>query len=174
MPATVGRFSELESHFAEAKRQGFPAFIAGIDASNPLNSTPYVVSLSAFVAQDWGRARRGMVESLAAAVTHLTDAGLGVEALLIGGSFLDPRKKPRDLDCVIFYSRQADLDINLLTWQAGQHSRGLDVRLLPIDIDPVMVLKMAVYFGVLYTRGRDDSPQMRGLVLVDCSAASTP
>ncbi len=34
-----------------------------------------------------------------------------------------------------------------------------------------VVLKMALYFGVLYTRGREAQPQLRGLVLVDCTAA---
>lgn len=162
-------FPELQAHYREAKSQGFPAFVTAIEESTPLNATPYVVSLSKFIESSWSSSRQTLIEALVSALAQLRGGGLRAEVLLVGGSFLDTGKSPRDLDCVIFYSRESDSSIDLGRWQHDQRVLGLDVRLLPIDIDPVMVLKMALFFGVLYTRGKGAQLQLRGLVLVDCS-----
>lgn len=135
-----------------------------------MNATPYVVTLERFLSEDWADERRGMLDALVAAIARLRNEGLGVELLLVGGSFLDPGKTPRDLDCVIFYSRPTEITLDLVSWQDEQRALKLDLRLLPIDIDPVIVLKTALFFGVLYSRGSGTHTQLRGLLLVDCAA----
>lgn len=170
MAAVAGALLQLDKHFVEAKRQGFPAFPKDIPSCTPLNATPYVVSLERFLSEDWTDERRVLLSGLVAAMDRLRGEGLGVELLLVGGSFLDPGKTPNDLDCVIFYSRPTEIALDLVAWQDDQKAAGLDLRLLPIDIDPVVVLKTALFFGVLYTRGSEAHPQLRGLLLVDCSA----
>lgn len=161
-------FAGLESHFLQAQRLGFPAFIGSIEQSTPLNATPYVVSMAQFDAIDWPLDRRPLLDALKTAVAQLPDNGLRAELILVGGSFLDPRLSPHDLDCALFYSRDTDCTVNLNLLQEQLRTTGLDIRLLPLDIEPVMVLKMALFFGVLYTRGRGAQPQLRGLVLIDC------
>jgi hypothetical protein len=169
MAAVAGGLLQLDEHFVEAKRKGFPAFPKDIASCTPLNATPYVVTLDRFLSEEWADERRVLLDRLVAAIDRLRKEGLGVELLLVGGSFLDPRKTPNDLDCVIFYSRPTEIALDLISWQDEQKARSLDLRLLPIDIDPVIVLKTALFFGVLYTRGNEAHPQLRGLLLVDCS-----
>ena len=162
-------FSELKAHYLEAVEQGFPAFIRSIKESNPINATPYVVGLSEFLRSDLPPAKAGLLGNLGAALEMLPEIGLRAEIMLIGGSFLMRDASPRDLDCVLYYSRETEPKADLARWQADRRASGLDIRLVPIEMDPVMVLKMTLFFGVLYTFGREEQPQMRGLLLVDCS-----
>jgi hypothetical protein len=163
--------SDLESQYQRARECGFPAFVQSIDESTPLNATPYVVSLRQFVAGDWPAGRRALLDALLATIARLPQHGARAEIVLVGGSFLDASRSPRDLDAALFYSRCGDAPPDLAQLQDELRASCLDLRLLPLDIAPVMVLKMALYFGVLYTRGREAQPQLRGLVLVDCTAA---
>lgn len=162
-------FSELEEHYLDAVQQGFPAFLRRIEESNPINATPYVVGLSEFLRSDLPPAKAGLLARLEAALQMLPDIGLRAEIMLIGGSFLMRDSSPRDLDCVLYYTRETEPVPDLVRWQKDRRASGLDIRLVPMEMDPVMVLKMTLFFGVLYTRGRDAQPQMRGLLLVDCS-----
>lgn len=162
-------FDALGDHYRVAHAAGFPAFVTSIDDSTPLNATPYVVSLTQFAAGDWSGLRRVLVDALIAAIDALAQWQVRAELILVGGSFLDAATVPRDLDCTIFYTRDGDARADLAAWQRAQRAHGLDVRLMPLHADPVIVLKTAIYFGVLYTRGRGPHPQMRGLVLIDGS-----
>lgn len=137
--------------------------------SNPVNAAPYVASfeqLSDVFASD---VRRPMFESLRRALAELRSAGVQVRVVLIGGSLLDRERVPRDLDCVLFYARPDETAaMDLGRWQAKQRSLGLDARLIPIDVDPLIVLKSAIYFGLLYSQRKQPGLPPRGMVLVDC------
>ncbi len=163
------QFQGLKEHYLEALERGFPAFVQSIEDSTPINATPYVTTWSDFMRQEFAPPKRALVDALQGAIQELLDSGLRAEILLIGGSFLMSDAVPKDLDCVLYYTCEPETKIDLLRRQADFRAVGLDMRLLPIEMDPVMVLKTALFFGVLYTRGREASPQLRGLVLVDCS-----
>lgn len=162
-------FPGLKDHYRVAAGLGFPAFIGSIDDSTPINATPYVVGLEDFLSESLPAPKRALRDALSAALKQLPEIGLQAEIVLIGGSFLQLDATPRDLDCVVFYSRPGEIAGDLAGWQARQHAHGLDLRLIPIEMDPVMVLKTALFFGALYGIGRGESKALRGLLLVDCS-----
>lgn len=162
-------FKGLKDHYRLAAGLGFPAFIGDISESNPINATPYVVGLGEFLSESLPPAKRALRDALSAALGMLPNLGLQAEIIMIGGSFLRRDSKPRDLDCVVFYSRPGDLTGDVAAWQAQQKPLGLDLRLIPIEMDPVMVLKTALFFGALYGIDRGGTQVMNGVVLVDCS-----
>ena len=167
--ASEHAFPGLKDHYRVAAGLGFPAFIGSINDSTPINATPYVVGLGDFLSEPLPVAKRALRDALSTALKQLPDIGLQAEIVLIGGSFLQLDSSPKDLDCVVFYSRPGEIAGDLAGWQARQHAHGLDLRLIPIEMDPVMVLKTALFFGTLYGVSRDGSKDVRGLLLVDCS-----
>lgn len=163
-------FPGLKDHYRRAAGSGFPAFLGDVSDSNPINSTPYVVGLGDFLSEPLPMAKLALRDTLSAALAKLPGFGLQAEIVLIGGSFLRLDAEPRDLDCVVYYSRSGEIAGDLPAWQAEQKSRGLDLRLIPLEMDPVMVLKTALFFGALYGADRGEAQGVRrGLVLVDCT-----
>jgi hypothetical protein len=56
----------------------------------------------------------------------------------------------------------------LATLQAAAKARGLDLRLLPLDGDPLLLIKTVSFFSMLYSKNEGERTIIRGLVLVDC------
>jgi hypothetical protein len=166
---TGSQFQGLAEAYRRAADLGFPAFIHRIDESTPINATPYVVSLTDFLGEELTPVKRKLRNALASSLAELPAMGLRAEILLIGGSFLALESVPNDLDCVLYYSRRTPPSTDLALWQAKRRALGIDLRLVPIEMEPVMVLKTAIFFGVLYAGGRAVHPELRGVVLVDCS-----
>lgn len=167
--ASGQRFTGLSDHYRIAAELGFPAFVRSIDDSTPINATPYVVGRTDFFAEHLPPAKCVLRDALGSALDAMPGIGLAPDILLIGGSFLVPDATPKDLDCVIFYSREEPSAVNLPRWQEQWRHRGLDMRLIPIGMDPVMVLKSALFFGALYAIDRARPGHSRGVVLVDCA-----
>lgn len=112
------------------------------------------------------------MQALVAAVDEMRALGIEPLAVLIGGSVLDPKAKARDLDCVIFYSRAADLELPADWLKAAQRrwrDCRLDARLIPADAGPLLLIKTVSFFTALYSQNKTSEPLTRGLVLVDCS-----
>lgn len=162
-------FAGLLDHYRNAAEMGFPAFPCSVDDCSPINATPYVSSRTDFFAEDIPPIKRRLRDVLAEALDAMPSIGLTPEIVMIGGSFLVPDAEPKDLDCVVFYSREEASPANLPRWQRQWGGRGLDMRLIPIGMDPVMVLKSALFFGALYARNRARPEQARGIVLLDCA-----
>ncbi|POA51827.1 hypothetical protein C1889_25540 [Pseudomonas sp. FW507-12TSA] len=102
-------------------------------------------------------------------ISELKDAGLSIDIALIGGSFLTLKSTPGDLDAVLFYSlKKEEIAFPLDQWQRAQKLKGLDVRLVPMDTRPILTLKMALFFALLYTHRKNDGLTTPGLVLIDC------
>lgn len=160
-------FPQVRKAYVRAVSEDFPAFLDSIDLSTPLNASPYLVGLTEFVTRQRDPGRDQLVARLQDALNNLRDMGANPQALLIGGSFLDSTQTPHDLDCVVYYESETRPS-GLARWQLKQHDRGLDLRLVPIDSDPILVLKMTLFFGALYGRGRGALPALRGTLLVDC------
>lgn len=171
-----------EMPFEAAARRNFPAFLTPVALSNPANATPYLVGRAGFcsIARRWpGRAR--LVDALEQAIAEADDRGAEIVALLIGGSFTDLRNPaPRDLDAVAFY-RAADpaaaVDARgLAELQKRARAAGADLRFMPVDGNPIVLIRSIAYFTRLYSEARPDAGQAgrppRGLILVDCAAAA--
>jgi len=166
----VDNLSELlDARFEKARGLGFPAFPDGVSESTPLNSAPYVISMAQLEALAADDNRREMVGQIGSVIRNLAESGVETRILLIGGSFLDHAKRPKDMDCVLFYVAGEDgVDMNLERYRLECHRSGLDVRFLPLDIDPILVLKTAIFFGLLYSRSKDQGADARGCLLVQC------
>jgi hypothetical protein len=91
-------------------------------------------------------------------------------AALLGGSAIGPKPEPGDLDGVLFY-RWVDGNVDaaaLARLQASAKARGLDLRLQPVDADPLLLIKTVSFFSMLYSKNAGERTILRGLVLVDC------
>jgi hypothetical protein len=160
----------MNACFQQAEARDFPPFLTGERQSTPVNATPYVVNLSDLVA---GRAlarRKRFVKELASAVGALKAMGAEGVAALLGGSAIGPKPEPGDLDCALFYrwvEGRAAAD-SLADLQTSAKARGLDLRLLPVDGDPLLLIKTVSFFSMLYSKNAGERTIVRGLVLVDC------
>ena len=164
-------FPLLTETFDRAFASSFPAYLTSVGQSDPMNASPYVVSLSRLNGLGWSSIRMKLLRHLTEAIGTLNSHGVHAEAILLGGSFLDLGKEPRDLDCLILYSRISAEPSDLSLWQQEQRSRNLDIRMAPMETDPMLLLKLVIYFSVLYTRAKDHQDSRRGLLLVECSDA---
>ena len=161
--------SAFDFAYSEAARLGFPAYLKAIEESQPANSAPYVTRLSELpeVFQDTERLR--LLNALEVLIARLNDLGNRVHSLLIGGSFLDLRRTPKDLDALVLCESGTSLKpASELVKEA--RASGLDLRLFPIDGNPTVVVKMVSFFTILYTSDRLDLKRRNGIVLVDCAA----
>ena len=166
----------LHRHFRRALRAGFPVLGTSEHRSTLFNSTPYVVAYAEFVqrAATWpGRA--DLVGALQECYSHAQAAGVVVDAMLIGGSFLDLEgEPPRDIDGVWLYrsahGRGNDVE-HLVALQKRFKAHSVDVRFVPLDSDPILLLKAVSFFSILYTKRKGEMAHSRGLLLVDCVGA---
>lgn len=156
----------------DASMQSLPLFPADIAASSPGSSSPYLVSRECLYEQFAGSpARRRLLDSLARALERVETLCV-VHAVLLGGSIVDRGvAAPRDLDAVIFYSVKEPASPDAIKFLSSQRdaskSSGLDLRFAPVDVAPHVLIKVACFFGALYSseRGRQD-PRKGALLLV--------
>ena len=178
----VPGFTDLAApFFAEAEKRRLPIFLTPVVESGPLNATPYLTSYECFRASAavWpGRAP--LVAALDATKRRLEAVGVTVEAMLIGGSFTELSKpRPQDIDCLMFYRWQHE-DRSAPGAALGELQRlskhhGVDVRFIPLDGDPLVLIKSVSYFTVLYSKLKEEDGDpmeahlVRALLLVDCT-----
>jgi hypothetical protein len=157
--------------FAEAQRLNFPQFVGPEGASTPINATPYVVSLNDLRQKSALKHRGRLMALLVKCIEDLRELGVDPVAALLGGSAIGPKANPSDLDCVIFYEARRD-GIRDFSWMArfqmASKAEGLDLRLIPLDGDPILLIKAISFFSTLYVKNAGDNKIIRGLVLVDC------
>lgn len=156
----------LECCFGRASLLEYPAFTTAIAESTPLNAAPYLTTLDALENVMPGAPRKRMLKSLRNLLDDLERAGHFPRAVLVGGSFLRLSKVPKDLDCVVFYETHGSPQHQLADLQKTGREQGLDVRLIPFDVDPIFVLKMGMYFGLLYSRSKSKGDEAHGCVIV--------
>ena len=129
-----------------------------ISRLSPFSSSPFVLSLDEFLMTENARSRPDLVQAIQAYLKNLTQIGLQAKFLLIGGSFIDRFDVARDVDGVCFY--QIDLQDkegnfknlpSLFRVQEYGKESGIDMKLVPIDHDPLLMLRAAIYFSVLFS-----------------------
>ena len=167
----------MTDFFDTAADRGFPLFLGHEAASNALNATPYVTGYTEFTKRlsTWP-GRPALLESMDR-IRYEADHHARIVGILIGGSFLDPtRQTPRDLDLLMLYeARDGDRGESasrLIELRRRARTLDIDVRFIPIDSDPLMLVKIVSYFTTLFNRRKGMDVQVRGLVLLDCRALS--
>lgn len=172
-PASGSFASSSQRVLAEAIELGIPPTL-GHNWSHafPWNSTPYVLS-SAQLVQLFGVsvARKALLDRLLEAVER-TRGECSIHAMLVGGSFVDLCcDRPRDLDAVLFYAlteQHSSHSIAALLSNLGrqQASFGLDLRFVPVDASPSLLIKSACFFSALYSSNRESPSERKGFLLV--------
>lgn len=158
-----------------ALKEDTPAFTGDdVYASSPSTSSPYVITdskLRALLGVNPGR--RHLADRLLTAKIELSRHCL-VHAILLGGSFVRLSKSaPKDCDGVVFYSLRESSDPDeaisgIETTVNTLKSQGLDLRVVPVDGDPLVTIKAACYFSLLYSADRFDREVKHGsLLLID-------
>lgn len=156
-----------------AVAQGVPAFIdANVPASSPAHGAPFRIddeNLRHLFATNPARTR--LVENLQATRTALGQYA-DVHAVLIGGSLVRPSiESPRDVDAVFFYAIRAGADPDKAVPEMAQIASeakllGIDLRLVPVDTNPVDLVKAACYFALLFASERGGSIARWGSLLL--------
>lgn len=174
-PASTDTFLGMaEAHFREAVAADLPPFLTHPALSTPLNATPYLVRYPVFreAVRGWpGRER--LVSELEGVIRAAEQQNVTVEAILLGGSFTELGKQEiGDIDCLLFY-RVALPDQSagfamLSAIQVGAKARGVDARFVPVDGDPLVLIKLISYFTVLYSKHKQNNEIVRCLLLLDC------
>lgn len=157
--------------FAAAVRNGLPRFLGKVSESPPGKASPYRIDESGFW-QAFGTSpvRRQLLDALDQALSDMRCI-VDVACCLVGGSFVDPqRPDPRDIDMVVFYRALGHSDYEpghaLAHLSRKFKLRSIDVRFVPYDAEPWLLVKMASFFTSLYHSDRDPSGHQRGLVLL--------
>lgn len=168
------RYAELDAvlfqYFFEAENRDFPPFLGPEWDSTPVNATPYLVAISKLQRGEVLKKRHSLINFFLEAITDMNALGVSARAAILGGSSIGPKKAPRDLDCVIFYVTETAPDAErVLRWQRDFKEKGLDVRLIPWDGDPILTLKAAMFFSTLYCKNAGSLEIVRGTILVDCT-----
>lgn len=165
----------LDAAEANAQRglaEGLPIFLTEARRSSPVNATPYLLRYSQFLreAKQWPGGRFRLVCELDAVKMRLESINFKIEAMLVGGSFTELKKpNPGDIDCLIFYRRDEEADPSeLAEVQLSAKAKSVDCRLIPIDGDPLALLKITSYFTILYSKHKSSNEVVRCLLLLDC------
>ncbi|WP_313247191.1 DUF6932 family protein [Stenotrophomonas rhizophila] len=166
---SVAEFNRaIAESYRLAKKSGFPAFPLGVGRSNPVNATPFLERIDRIWEMGTDPIREQLLRRLASLLDILRAAEVEPLALLVGGSFLRPPVICKDLDCVLFYQCDHDPASLLQGYRCRIGKVGVDVRFVPVDSDPLVVLKSAIYFGTLYTMQKTGDSERAGAVLFDC------
>lgn len=164
----------FEAFFEEALEKGFPRFLGTDRNSTPFNATPYVTDLPRFYevfADEPGRA--DLTAALKEVLAEASSLGAEPYVALVGGSFINPAvERPNDLDCALFYRADREghdaLAEGLVALRKSGKARGIDMRFFPVDMEPVILMKIAMYFGALYSGNRPKENGTAGCLLVRC------
>jgi hypothetical protein len=156
----------------------FDHFTTDADFSSPANSSPFITNRNKFAAWSarWPR-RRALFQALEGRLQEARSAGVEIVCAMIGGSFLDAdNPAPKDIDAVAFYRLRGGAEVDAAALKALERSAksdDVDMRFIPADGSPLVLIKCAAFFALLYARGRHRGPRQmdlrspRGTVLID-------
>jgi hypothetical protein len=159
-----------ESRDLAASRH-FPPFVGVERESTPLNATPYIAHLSEAGEAGFLSNRAHFIAELRVGLDRLRQLHANPVAALLGGSAIGAKPDPSDLDCVVFYEQAGDDPLRageLLGLQRDLKRVRIDVRFVPMDGDPLILLKTMSFFSMLYSKNAGSPEIVRGLVLLDC------
>lgn len=167
--APIGAF---DANFQRIVDAGLPRYSLPIAESSPGNASPWMVDNAAFQRVFGGNAlRKGRLAALQQAFDDLAQV-VDVQCSLVGGSFVDvANAAPNDLDIVVFYRARSEV-----RFEPGRALQRLtrkfllehiDMRFVPCDAEPWLLVKLTSYFTMLYQSRRPGTEdRSHGLVLL--------
>lgn len=141
-------------------------------SKGPLDSPPFVIMLNDFLKTSAVKERPDLFTPLEVQMNSLIENGLIPELLLIGGSFLRDHLNAKDLDCIVFYSMKGNQNLPqgfMGNFQLSAKANKVDLKLVPLDHDPIMVVRCAIFYAGLFGRDRKIARMVpHPVLLVDC------
>lgn len=158
-----------------ARDAGLPPFTAPLGRETPLDSSPYVYDVARFADAFAGsEQRRVLLTALLTRVAALEQAGIRVDLLLVGGSFLRLGQEPRDIDALGVYTLTCDPEAGAAALsQAMARGDMADLHLCPADAHPAVLIKRAIYFSNTFAYDKGTGALDRGIVMVVPRRAAT-
>ncbi len=161
------------SPLTRALAQGVPLFLdADIAKASPGNASPYLIDNGDFTALFSGSERRAdLIAALRERINSMQPHFI-VHAIMIGGSMLDlSEASPHDLDAVVFYAlNTAEASADTARYLAGlMHAAkedDLDLRFVPTDSEPHILIRAACFFAALYSSRRELVDPRKGALLL--------
>ncbi|MEP9359965.1 hypothetical protein [Sphingomonas sp. KR3-1] len=139
----------------QAMRRGEALAVLGRALLSPAHapalfeSSPHVVSapwLSEHLG--WSPGRRVLLERFTARIEAMRAQRVMPLCALVGGSFVGTGDAPNDLDALVIYRTDAAPDVIAAVLRTK--IEGLDLRYVPEDADPILLIKMTCFFHTLY------------------------
>jgi hypothetical protein len=151
-----------------ARDAGLPPFMAPLGKETPLDSSPYVYDIACFANAFAGSEhRRALLSTLLARIAALEQAGIRIDLLLVGGSFLCLGPEPRDIDALGVYTLTCDTEAGAAVLsQAIGSGDTADLHLCPADAHPAVLIKRAIYFSNTFAYDKGTGALDRGIVMV--------
>ena len=165
---------DIEPNLHDVFAKSVPAYSQPVDLCSPTNSSPYRMTkedLASVLKNDPWRLR--LLDNVNTILDELEGYGVGVPAFLIGGGFVRRLKngtKPNDIDGLALYRIDGNVP-NAIRALAAAVSKAkrlhIDMRLCPIDIDPITMMKTTIFYSVLFSKAEGRMEIENGLILYD-------
>lgn len=126
--------------------------------------------LSALKNDAW---RLRLLENVDTILDELEEFGVVVPAFLIGGGFVRRLKdgtKPNDIDGLALYRIEGNVSDAIRALSAAvprAKSKRIDMRLCPLDTDPIVMMKTAIFYSILFSKSEGKMEIENGLILYD-------
>lgn len=128
-----------------------PALLAPPEAPLIGQSSPHILSLTAFEERFGGSPRRRtLLTALAAELAYLKRNGVTPLCLLAGGGFVRDGAEPGDFDALIAYALASGAQPDAIRSLLTRRPLGLDLRFVPSDAGPLPLMRMSCFFHTLY------------------------
>jgi len=166
--------NDVKPALAEIFAKGVPAFPVDVDLCSPTNSSPYTMNRAdlseAFKEDTW---RLQLLQNVDDVLEQLAVHGIAVPAFLIGGGFVRRLKdgsRPSDIDGVAFYRMESATTEAMAALKESifaAKNLQIDMRICPLDANPIVAMKAAIFYSVLFSKARGGTTIENGLILYD-------
>lgn len=145
-----------------------PASLVPYESPNMRESSPLVATLDQIEQRFAGDdVRIKDLALLRKAVALLGSRGIIVECILVGGSFLDRKVQPNDLDGLVVYRTESEKPFDIKGDDPFEMNLDrLDLRFVCCDASPLVLVKMVSFFSTLLSSPKFEGGVARGLVLI--------
>jgi hypothetical protein len=114
----------------------------------------------------WSPHRRVLIAAFERRLAELRSSGVQPVCALVGASIMGDKEEPGDLDGLIVYRLDSEREFGPEAAECLRRKEpGLDLRFVPADAEPALLVKMSCFFHMLY-QGINKGLQRPSVLLV--------